>query len=303
MNDSTNNKKQIDMKHFTIFTLITLFLISCDPTNKSIDGKDVIIDPTTELYTFKESGEIVTGTVLFYNTDNKGNKYIERKRVVKDGKKIDKGFNFYPNGNIMGEFYYKNGKADSIARYFHINGTIGLIETYNNGVKDGVSKEYRENGTQLKETVFKNGEEISSYDFDESGDKIIPAIEKLELLKMKTGFYEYRDLNSYQVLYQPMVIMKWKNISDKPLEEKIEIEGVFISEGEEWSKGSDYFQGYSDTPLQPGLARQCAIQSSVGYTSYFSISKANVKCQIFINQKLYKTVNIKNEYLSSNRIQ
>ena len=42
--------------------------------------------------------EKVTGTVLFYNTDNKGEKYIESKRVVLDGKKIDKGFNFYPNG-------------------------------------------------------------------------------------------------------------------------------------------------------------------------------------------------------------
>ena len=66
---------------------------------------------------------------MFYNTD-KRNKYIERKRVVKDGNKIDKGFNFYPNGNIMGEFYYKNGKTDSIAKFFHINGTVALIETY-----------------------------------------------------------------------------------------------------------------------------------------------------------------------------
>ena len=45
------------MKHFIIFSLITLSLISCDPTSKSIDGKDVLIDPTTELYTFKETGE------------------------------------------------------------------------------------------------------------------------------------------------------------------------------------------------------------------------------------------------------
>jgi antitoxin component YwqK of YwqJK toxin-antitoxin module len=291
------------MKNFIILSLITLSLIGCDPSSKSIDGKDILVDPTTELYTFKESGEKVTGTVLFYNTDEKGNKYIERKRIVSEGKIKDKGFDFYSNGNIKGEFYFKDGKSDSIARHFNINGNVELIETYKNGVKEGVSKEYREDGTQLKESFFENGDAISSYDFDNSGNKIIPAIEKLELVKMETGFYEYKNLNNYQVLYQPMVIMKWKNISDKPLEEKVEIEGVFISDGEEWSKGSDYFQGYSDTPLQPGLARQCAIQSSVGYTNYNSISGAKVKCQIFINQKLYKTVDIKDKYLYTNRIQ
>ncbi len=69
------------MKRFTILSLLTLFLLSCDSTSKSIDSKNVMIDPTTELYTFKESGEKVTGTVLFYNTDKEGNKYIEKKRV------------------------------------------------------------------------------------------------------------------------------------------------------------------------------------------------------------------------------
>ena len=125
------------------------------------------------------------------------------------------------------------------------------------------------------------------------------------MVEYKTGFYEHRNYNYGQILYQPMVIMKWKNISNEPVTERIEIEGVFIDnkKEEEWSKGSDYFQSSSGTPLQVGLSRQSSLQSSVGWTSYNAISGSDVSCQIFINKQLYRTVKINNVHLTSNRIQ
>lgn len=135
-------------------------------------------------------------------------------------------------------------------------------------------------------------------------EKAISAIEQLELVEYKTGFYEYRDRDHYELLYQPIVIMKWKNISDEPLVESIKMKAVFIDnkKDEEWSNTSRYFHDYSDAPLQAGLSRQLDITSSVGFTSYLGIENANISCQIFINDQFYKTVKIKNEYVSSNRL-
>ena len=102
-----------------------------------------------------------------------------------------------------------------------------------------------------------------------------------------------------------MVILKWKNKTTTPISEKIEIEGVFIdnSKKEEMDIASDYFQGYSDSPLQPNLSRQCALQSSVGYLSPAGIYRANISCQILVNGSLFKTIKIANNLLTSNRIQ
>jgi hypothetical protein len=99
--------------------------------------------------------------------------------------------------------------------------------------------------------------------------------------------------------------MRWKNISNEPLNERIIMEGVFIDneKAEELSKGSDYFQGYSNTPLQVGLSRQSSLHSSVGFTGIWGIRGADFSCQILINGQLYKTVKINNKQLPSNRIQ
>ncbi len=291
------------MKKTIVLLSLVALSISCNLTTKSIDRKDTMSDPTTKLITFTANGELVTGTVLDYGTDDKEMKYIKSKIVVKDGRIVDKGYGFHANGKIATEYIFKNGEIDSIARFFYSDGTIGKLENYKNGIKEGVAKEFREDGTQSKEIIYKEGKIINSYDYDSNGIKILPIIERLTLLEITTGFYEYKDLNSYQVLYQPIVLMRWKNNSDNALKEQITIDGVFISKGEEWAKATDYFQGYSDSPLQPGLARQAVLQSSVGYTDYYSIGYANVSCQIFINDKLYKTVKIANKYVSSNRMQ
>ena len=190
------------------------------------------------------------------------------------------------------KFYYESGK---------INETREFI----NDKENGIDKFYLENGIQAKETIFENGIKTKEYEFDESGNKIIPAIDKLELSAYETGFYEYKDFNSYELLYQPIVIMKWKNISNESIKEQIEIEAIFINntKKEELGKTSSYFQGYSDAPLQIGLSRQSYLKCDVGFTHAYGIYNADISCQIIINKILYKTVKIKNDILTSNRIQ
>jgi hypothetical protein len=127
-------------------------------------------------------------------------------------------------------------------------------------------------------------------------------LKRIKLVEYKTGYYEYKDVNALQVLYQPMIIMKWKNISNAPIEESVEVKGVFISKGEEWGTDFSYLQSSSDAPLQPSIIRQCYINSNVGYTSVYSIYDSDISCQIYINDQLYQTFKIKNQHLTSNRI-
>jgi hypothetical protein len=282
-------------------------MTACNLINSEIDREKVNVDDSTKVYTYKDNNKKVSGTVVFYELDPKtAKKYKKSVREVKDGKRINKGYDYFPSGSIAAEYPYDaNGLITGTVKYFYENGQLYATVEFKDNKKQGVAKEFREDGTQAKETIYDLGKKTKEYDFDDSGKKIIPAIERLELVKYETGFYEYKDFNSYQLLYQPMVIMKWKNISNEPLSEKIEMEAIFIdnSKGEEWSKSSDYFQGYSDAPLQPGLSRQSSLQSSVGFTSKYGIYNADISCQIFINKKLYKTVKIKNDFLTSNRIQ
>jgi len=295
------------MKKLLFIIGIILFITGCSLFRSDIEGDTVNVDTKTFEYTFKDNGKKVTGTVVFYEINpTDGKKIRKSKREVVDGKRVKVGYDYYPNGTIAVEYPYdENGLVSGVVKMYYDNGKLYQTSEAKENLQDGIMKEFRENGTQSKETIFESGKKIREYDFDGNGTKIIPAIDRLELITFKTGYYEYVDYNRNEILYQPMVIMKWKNISDSPITEKIEIEGIFIdnSKEEEMSKTSDYFQGYSDPPLQPNLSRQGVLQSSVGYTHPSGIYKADISCQIIINKQLYKTIRIDNEFLSSNRIQ
>ncbi len=292
------------MRDLFIFLFSLFFLLSCNSKRAEIDGDLVNVNDSTYVYTYKSDSSKVTGIVIFYEMDTlTGKKYKSALREVKDGNRINKGFQFYPDGNVQWEYYYENGLQNGTAKMYYENGKLEAELNYKSNKVNGVENDYNENGIQSQEFIFEDGQIIRQYDFDNNGKKIIPAVDKLSLLQYETGFYEYRDLNSLQLLYQPMVIMKLKNISDQPLTEEIQIDGVFISKGEEWSKSTKYFQGFSDLPLDPGLSRQTNLSSSVGFTSYYGISKADIYCNILVNRQQYERLKIEDKLLSSNRIQ
>ena len=307
MKTKTAIKKILIAKATAFAILLCVLQTSCNLLNSEIDGEKVNVDDSTKIYTYKDGGKKVTGTVTFYELNPlTSKKFKQAVREVKDGKRINKGYDYYANGSVNAEYSYdENGLIAGTVKFYFPNGKVASTQEFKDNKENGVSKEYREDGTQSKETIFEAGTKTKEYDFDDSGKKIIPAIERLELVTYKTGFFEYIDYNHNQLLYQPMVIMKWKNKSDQAITETIEIEGIFINntKEEEMAKTSDYFQGYSDAPLQPNLSRQGVLQSSVGYTNASGIYGANISCQIIINKQLFKTVKINNDFLTTNRIQ
>lgn len=148
-----------------------------------------------------------------------------------------------------------------------------------------------------------NEEELESQQQSISQQQIYSVLDSLELVDYETGYYEYININSNILLYQPQIILKFKNKSSIPIKGNVEISAIFIKGDEEWSNESSYFQSkYTDEPLQPGLARQTALQSSVGWTNFMAIRNSNVSVRILMNGILYKTFPIDNILMTSNRI-
>lgn len=100
-----------------------------------------------------------------------------------------------------------------------------------------------------------------------------------------------------------MVILKIKNVDKEALSGPIEFKYVFtdMETGEELANDVHYFQSFSDVPLPAGGIRQAYFQSDVVYT-YPKQSK-KITCSIYLDEKLWKTFDIKYKFLATNRIQ
>lgn len=291
--------------------------------DKTLSSDDIMLD-STNIYVFKNSQEKVTGILKtqiqeFFHDDEIIRKTIIRNGVaynvmdynkdhvligecdLKHGKLEGEYRMYYPSRKIKAKFYLKDDKLNGPFQSYDKYEGLKTEMNYKNGVLDGVAK-YYSNGKQIKEILYENGKEVKSYKFDVNGNKIIPMYEHLELVQYKTGYYEHINYNNGERLYQPIVILKFKNISDIPLDKEIIVTGIFTSNDEEWSNDSYYFQRTSETPLQPNISRQLSVKSDVGWMNPSGVSRANVMCKILINGEVYKTVKIANRFVSSNRL-
>lgn len=294
-------------KTIVLSMIVALSLSGCNIIGSKIDAEKVSVNDSTKIYTYKDSGKNVTGKVILYEINPKnGKKYKSLVREVIDGKRINTGYNYFPSGSIGAEYPYdSNGQITGTSNVYYESGAVGETTEYKDGKKHGVSKKFDENGVQISEAIYENDIKIKEYEFDSNGQKIIPVIDKLELIEFKTGFYEEVDLFSTRVLYMPTIIMKLKNISDEPITESVYISATFIDneKNEEFGEAVDLFNSSSYNPLQVGISRQSTLGSTVGYRSSWVIDEANISCQVYINEQLLKVVKIDNDLLLSNRLQ
>lgn len=63
-------------------------------------------------------------------------------------------------GQIVSEYYVKNGKLEGVCKDYYKNGQLSSEENYKNGKLEGLSKWYYENGKLMEEVYIKNGKEI-----------------------------------------------------------------------------------------------------------------------------------------------
>lgn len=283
---------------YIVLCLLAILSVSCNSSPK-IYPYDEVQKDSSGVWVFKKNGKKVNGIVERNTKHLIFNEPIVHHIDIVDG--ISVGSKDYFDDECIGHIEYENGQITGT--YYGIRGNKTYTLTLKDGKADGLYKVFEPSGKQIYEAVFEDGISVKSYDFDSNGNKIIPIEEKLELVAYRTGFFESVDSRYNELLYCPIVIMKFKNISDLPIDDKdIKITATFLNNDEEWSSDHKYLIGYSDSPLSPGISKQCYLLSSVGYTSFYSIGSANIECQLFINGKPYKTVKISNELRTSNRM-
>ncbi len=113
------------------------------------------------------NGKLLTGIVkMFYPN---GNLMIEE--TYKDGKKEGLSKLYYENGNLKIEGTYKDGKPEGLWKGYYPNGNLKAEETYKDEKLDGLKKLYYENGNLRQEVIFESGQAVSGYHYGVYGKK------------------------------------------------------------------------------------------------------------------------------------
>ena len=125
------------LRKIIFYLSLLYFCISCNSANIEIDSSLVRVNEVSKKYTYKENGLPVNGRVIFYAKDLSGTQKIKISlREVREGVRIQTGYDYFPNGKIQRSYLYDK--------------TV-LIS--------GVVKHYNEQGNLFVEAVFKNNKE------------------------------------------------------------------------------------------------------------------------------------------------
>ena len=200
---------------------------------------------------------------------------------------------YFDDGKTISSETTRDENGQSVKKKYNTNGQLTEQTTYadNRPLK---SYEYA-NGKQTKVTVYDDKGEVYSV----NGKRIFPVVDGVQLIAYKTGYFHAYNLGGTYI-WEPTVIMKWKNVSGTTIDESIKIVGTFLRGNEEWSEESVYLHStYSDSPMSAGLVRREVLKSSVGYQFVEALPSSNIKCDIYVNDKLYTTFKISSQQLYS----
>ena len=245
------------------------------------------------------------GVITQYATFNQKTLQDTIKYLADDG--TLSSIKIYKDKNpVYTAIYFKGGKIPSSETIWGKDGK-SVKKKYNSQRQLLESTTYTANDIPLKSYEYTNGKQTKVTVFDDKGNvysvngqRIFPVMEGVQLIAYKTGFYHLYDFDRY--LWVPIVMMKWKNVSGVTIEESIELVGTFLEGEEEFNEKSVYLHSkYSDNPMTSGLVRQEALISGTGYTSVSALPHVNIKCNIYVNKKLYTTFKISSQQLYSNR--
>ena len=217
---------------------------------------------------------------------------------------------FNQNGIISETVNYRNNIRNGESTSFHSNGRIMHVETFENDILISRIEYNFSTGRPFREFIYKNGllvEEREIRDQSVARNDTIPVslANRLNLVEFRTGYIETIDvLGGGQSIFTPIVIMRWRNISDNSISETVRIRGLFIDNknNEELNTSLAFLQGPTDLPLQKNITRQLDVRSSFGFVHRAGALSGDISCQIYINDIFIRSVRIDNIILQTNRL-
>lgn len=105
--------------------------------------------------------------VQFYTLSGK----IETEGVLNGRKRVGNWKYFYPDGTLMSEENYKNGKLEGEQLVYYPDGRVTEFSIYKNGLLDGIASKYSSKGVLIEEVTYKEGKPngLAKY-FELNGD-------------------------------------------------------------------------------------------------------------------------------------
>jgi antitoxin component YwqK of YwqJK toxin-antitoxin module len=146
-NQETSNKEHTVKKTLISSLVFVIVLVSpfvyADVVRKLVENPD-----GTQAAIYESEGKEVAKELL-----NQDGSVIKKVGKVPDGLVKE----FFLDGAIREEVYYKNGKKEGVAKFYNKKGVVRGEFNFKNGKQDGLNRTYYPDGELLKEITFKNG--------------------------------------------------------------------------------------------------------------------------------------------------
>ncbi len=143
-------------------------------TGKFENGKEVGV---FKFYDITDSKHPIVIKTFFAHSDSlfvqfytlKGN--IQTEGVLNGKKRVGNWKYFYPDGTLMSEENYKDGKLEGEQLVYYPDGQVTEFAVYKDGLLDGVVSKYSSKGVLIEEITYKNGKPngLAKY-FELNGD-------------------------------------------------------------------------------------------------------------------------------------
>lgn len=127
---------------------------------------------------FYKENKLEGGVITWYE-----NGKLERKVAFKQDKKHGVFLTYHENGQKKSEGEYVNGKQVGLHTGWYANGNKESEGSFIDDNPDGIHTEWYESGIKSKETVYKNGEEVSSKFWNEKGKQL--TAEEIQALQQQ----------------------------------------------------------------------------------------------------------------------
>lgn len=111
--------------------------------------------------------------------------------------------------------------------------------------------------------------------------------EDISIVKIETGYDPEHNTSN---LWLPCIAIKFKNISDRDINDYMKITAIFIDNSNEEQIGTEYvYLATPDKILLSGTSKQISLTCSIGW---YAIQNQSVTAKIYMNKDLVRTVEI-----------
>lgn len=146
--------------------LILITVFSCNKTPNEVKAQQNVTINNVEVLKKHLNLNQNTGVWYYnkkpfsgYSVKYHNNNQLEEKVGFYNGKRYGIARNWFLNGNLRYEYYFKKNRLDTIYKSWWQNGNQSGEKFYNNGIQNGIEKKWYSSGKLAKLRNIKNNRE------------------------------------------------------------------------------------------------------------------------------------------------